>query len=89
MPTKKKIRPEPETVYVSAPQVRERYGGRSHMWLVRVLARDPSFPRPSKFGRLNFFKVAELVEWERAQAARTVASTRQSTSDPGRAASAA
>jgi len=72
MPTKKKIRkPEPEAaIYLTAPQVCQRYGNRSHMWLQRMLQRDPSFPRPNYFGRWRFFKIAELVDWERAAAAK-------------------
>jgi hypothetical protein len=68
--------PEPEAVvYLTAPQVCQRYGNRSHMWLERKLASDPSFPRPRKFGRApgswRFFKITELVEWERAAAAKS------------------
>jgi hypothetical protein len=54
--------------YISAPQVCDRYGGRSHMWLVRKLETDPRFPRPTYFGRLRFFKIAELEAYERAAA---------------------
>jgi hypothetical protein len=81
MPTQRKIRqPEPEAaVYLTAPQTCDRYGGRSHMWLARILSRDPTFPRPFYFGRLRFFKIAELQQWERIQATRTAASTKQST----------
>jgi predicted DNA-binding transcriptional regulator AlpA len=39
------------------------------MWLVRLLARDPTFPRPVKIGRLRFFVVADLEAWERKTAA--------------------
>ena len=55
--------------FLSANQVRHRYGGRSHMWIERRLA-DPEsgFPRPTKFGRLRFWKLAEIEAWERAQA---------------------
>jgi predicted DNA-binding transcriptional regulator AlpA len=61
--------PPDSAVFISAPQVCNRYGGRSFMWLVRMLKRDPSFPRPTKIGRLNFFRLDELVRWERAKAA--------------------
>jgi hypothetical protein len=73
MPTKKiSQKSEPDaTVYITAPQVLQRYGGVSHMWLERILQRDPSFPRPHKFGRLRFFKIDELVDWERKTAAKT------------------
>jgi predicted DNA-binding transcriptional regulator AlpA len=73
MPTKKisrKSEPEP-TVFLTAPQVCQRYANRSHMWLERMLQRDPSFPRPHKFGRLRFFKIDELVDWERKTAAKS------------------
>ena len=56
-------------VYISAPQVLARYGGRSHMWLVRKLENDPRFPRPEYFGRLKFFKISALEEYERSCAA--------------------
>lgn len=72
MPTKRLPKQPPaETVYIDAPQVCERYGGRSHMWLSRVIERDKTFPRPVKIGRLRFFKVAELTERERAAAAKS------------------
>jgi hypothetical protein len=35
------------------------------MWLVRKLNSDPTFPRPHYFGRLRFFKLAELEDYER------------------------
>jgi predicted DNA-binding transcriptional regulator AlpA len=41
------------------------------MWLVRMLKRDKSFPRPVKIGRLNFFRLDELIAWERAAAAKS------------------
>jgi hypothetical protein len=44
------------------------------MWLARMLERDPTFPRPKYFGRWRFFKIEELVAWERAAA--TVTSRR-------------
>ena len=62
--------PPSEAVYISAPQVLSRYGGRSFMWLARKLKTDPDFPRPTKFGRLRFFRVHELEEWERAKVVR-------------------
>jgi predicted DNA-binding transcriptional regulator AlpA len=61
--------PPPDAAYIDAPQLLARFGGRSHMWLVRLLARDPTFPRPVKIGRLRFFKTDDLIAWERATAA--------------------
>jgi predicted DNA-binding transcriptional regulator AlpA len=58
-----------DAAYIDAPQLLARFGGRSHMWLVRLLERDPAFPRPVKIGRLRFFPVAALIAWERKAAA--------------------
>jgi predicted DNA-binding transcriptional regulator AlpA len=55
-------------VYLTAPEVLNRYGV-SHMWLVRRLETDPKFPKPIKMGRLRFFKIGELEEYERQCAA--------------------
>lgn len=63
--------PPPDPTFISAPQLLARYGGRSHMWLVRVLERDQTFPRPVYVGRLRFFPVAELAAWERKTAAKS------------------
>ena len=52
--------PLPDAAYIDAPQLLARFGGRSHMWLVRLLERDKTFPRPVKIGRLRFFKIDEL-----------------------------
>ena len=72
VPTKRLPKNSPtETVYISAPQVCDRYGGVSHMWLERILKRDATFPRPTKFGRWRFFKIEELVAWERQTAAKS------------------
>ena len=73
MPTKRtrKTSEFDGTVYITAPQVCQRYGGVSHMWLERMLQKDATFPKPHKFGRLRFFKVDELIGWERRTAARS------------------
>jgi hypothetical protein len=63
--------PPDSAIYISAPQVALRYGGVSHMWLERRLKADPTFPRPSKFGRWRFFKIEELIAWERKAAAKS------------------
>ena len=52
-------------VWISAPQVCARYGGVSHMWLERILKRDKTFPRPTKFGRWRFFKIEQLADWKK------------------------
>lgn len=57
-------------VYVDVPQLLTRYGGRSHMWLERLLKRDKTFPRPFKIGRLRFFRLDAIEAWERETATR-------------------
>jgi hypothetical protein len=54
--------------YVSSKQLRTRYGGRSHMWIERLLKADPDFPKPIYIGRLRFWKLPELETWERTKA---------------------
>jgi hypothetical protein len=41
------------------------------MFIERRLANDPTFPGPVFFGRIRFWKLAELERCEAAQAART------------------
>ncbi|MFC7396533.1 helix-turn-helix transcriptional regulator [Chelatococcus sp. GCM10030263] len=53
--------------YLSVRSLRARYAGVSHMWVVRRLKNDPTFPRPAYFGRQRFWKLAEIEAWERAQ----------------------
>lgn len=57
-----------EQVYLTAMQVRRRYGGRSDMWLFRALQEDPTFPRPIKLRGQRYWRLAELVAWEQAAA---------------------
>ena len=56
-----------------AGDVRARYGNVSHMWLVRRLADDPDFPRPVYIAKRRFWRLGELVTWERVLASRPVA----------------
>jgi hypothetical protein len=51
-------------VWMSSRQVRDHFGRRSAMWLHRKILNDARFPRPVYFGRLQFFRVAELRAWE-------------------------
>jgi predicted DNA-binding transcriptional regulator AlpA len=55
-----------EKRYLTAAQLRERYGGRSHMWIERRLLSDSTFPRPAYFGRFRFWALDEIEMWERA-----------------------
>lgn len=57
-------------VYITARQLRNRYGGVSHMWLERRMADDPKFPRPVYFGARRYWPISELEAWEREAAAK-------------------
>ena len=47
--------------YLTAPQVRQRYGGISEMTLWRWV-RSGNFPKPRKINNRNYFDEAELDE---------------------------
>jgi hypothetical protein len=75
-PTKQKlVAPPAGAVWISAQQVLARYGGRSEMWLVRKLnktingkdnpAFDADFPQPGYSGRLRFFRLDELEQYDK------------------------
>jgi predicted DNA-binding transcriptional regulator AlpA len=55
--------------WVSARQLRRRYGGRSHMWVQRRLQFDPDFPKPIKIGRLRFWDLDALEAYEQSRVA--------------------
>jgi hypothetical protein len=52
--------------YSTAPQVCERYGGRSAMWLWRKLKFDPNFPRPFVIASRRYFDEDELDQFDNA-----------------------
>lgn len=58
---------------VPTSQLRARYGGVSHMWVERRLKDDPDFPRPLYIAKRRFWRVAELIAWERCVEGRTIA----------------
>ena len=62
---------EPSSTYLTASQVKQRYGGRSDMWLFRALRDDPDFPKPMKLRGQRYWRLATLVAWEEAQLAQT------------------
>ena len=61
-------RPPPGKRYLTAAQLRARYGGVSHMWIERRLRYDPTFPRPVKLGGslIRMWDLAEIEAWERS-----------------------
>jgi predicted DNA-binding transcriptional regulator AlpA len=62
--------PPDAAVFIGAPQVCARYGGVSHMWIERRLQDDPDFPKPVYIGRLRYWRIADLEQYERAAAKR-------------------
>jgi hypothetical protein len=52
-------------VWMTAKQVRARYGNKSHMWLERNIKNNPEFPKRYYQGRLQMFLVAEFDEYDR------------------------
>lgn len=50
---------------IRTSDVRARYGGVSHMWVERRLADDPNFPRPVYIAKRRFWRLGDLVNWER------------------------
>lgn len=57
----------PDDTYLPAPRVWQRYGVSSmtlHRWL-----RDPKmgFPKPTYFGRHRYWRIRQLVEFERSR----------------------
>ena len=53
-------------IYLTAPQVRQRFGGKSDMWLWRLLSEEPSFPRPVVIRNQRYFRLSELLAFENA-----------------------
>ena len=69
MPQQTEHQPE----FLTGPQVAQRYQ-KSHVTIWRW-TRDPDlgFPKPIQINRHNFWRLAELQEWEDAQARKAVA----------------
>jgi predicted DNA-binding transcriptional regulator AlpA len=54
--------------FLTAPQLRERWGGCSSMFIERLLKSDPTFPRPVKFSRrVRFFDLDAIEAYERSR----------------------
>jgi len=52
--------------FLSAAQVKTRFGGVSDMWLHRKL-KEHGFPQPTTFGTAaRYWRISELIAWETA-----------------------
>ena len=54
--------------FLTAKQVRQRYGDASDMWVWRRLRDGSDFPQPIEISGRRFWKLSALVAWERARA---------------------
>jgi len=61
-------------LYITGPQLRERFGGRSDVWLWRLL-RDPrvNFPKPIKLRQWRYWRLSDIEAWEASRAAESEA----------------
>jgi predicted DNA-binding transcriptional regulator AlpA len=57
-----------DNIFRNSAEVRRRYGV-SDMWIFRRLNDDPDFPKPMIINRRRFWRLADLVAWERKRAA--------------------
>lgn len=56
---------ETGATYLTATQVKGRYGGRSDMWLFRRMRDDENFPKPIKISKRRYWELTALLEWEK------------------------
>jgi hypothetical protein len=57
-----------EDIFRTSADARRRYGV-SDMWIHRRLADGSGFPRPLVINRRRFWKLSDLIAWERTYAA--------------------
>ena len=70
--------PEDTTVFMSARQVRERYGNRSDMALWRWLRDEKlNFPKPLYINQFRYWKLADLTAWEQGRPSQNLAMRRK------------
>jgi hypothetical protein len=56
-------------LFLTAAQTRRRYGDASDMWLWRRLHDDSGFPQPILINKRRFWRLSELIAWEKETAA--------------------
>jgi predicted DNA-binding transcriptional regulator AlpA len=53
--------------HLTAPQLRARFGGRSEMWLWRLLKDErANFPKPVIVRHCRYFPLSEIEAWEKS-----------------------
>jgi predicted DNA-binding transcriptional regulator AlpA len=64
--------PPADAAYMSASQVKARFGGVNDMWILRK-TRDAGFPAPRTFGSTTrYWTVADVIAWEAAMLAKAI-----------------
>ena len=56
------ITSRPSKTYLTGPQLRRRYGGKSHVWLWRMLRRNPVFRGLTASTEQLYFNLDERVD---------------------------
>jgi predicted DNA-binding transcriptional regulator AlpA len=59
--------------YLTGPQVRRRYGNKSHVWLWRQIKFNPDFPKPIDINGRHHFDENEMDAYDEACRAATPA----------------
>ncbi len=54
--------------FLTAAQLRARYGGVSDMWIWRRLRDGSRFPQPIEIARRRYWRLAALIAWENGRA---------------------
>jgi hypothetical protein len=57
--------------YLTSAQLRTRYGHCSDMWVYRRLHDGSGFPQPTTIAGRRFWRLTDLVAWERARAGKS------------------
>jgi predicted DNA-binding transcriptional regulator AlpA len=55
----------PSKTYLTGPQLRVRYGRKSHVWLWRMIRNNPDFPRPYRINHQLYFDQSEVDAFDR------------------------
>jgi hypothetical protein len=54
---------EDDDTFIDSVRLRKLFGGVSHMWAKRQMARDPSFPRPRYVNMYPYWRLGDLRVW--------------------------
>ncbi len=60
------ITSRPSKTYLTGPQIRRRYGRKSHVWLWRMIRNNPDFPRPHRINKQLYFLESDVDAYDAA-----------------------